>query len=345
MSRRSSHDDQDDDGSEEPDRREGELLEGLQDDQITHEPVLVQEVLAFASAGERGAVLDGTLGLGGHAQAILAAMTEVRTYVGMDVDPGALAHASERLAPFTKGKKARSLHLSHRSYVEAAAALDEAGVEQVDVALLDLGASTYQLTSPERGFSITRPGALDMRMDPSRGRPVIEELAAWDANQLREVLARGEVRNPGRVARAIHKHLGEIVTTADLARVVAQATPVDPSKRRYIHPATLVFQALRIEVNRELANIEAALPVFLERLKPGGRLIVISFHSLEDRIVKHFMQEAARGDPRPGDITVKKGDLRPRLELLAKRPLVPGEAELAQNAASRSAKLRVGRKL
>lgn len=334
-------------GSEfdEPDRREGELLEGIQEDELTHEPVMVHEVLAFASAGGREVILDGTLGLGGHAEAMLSDMKETRVYVGMDVDPNAVAHASKRLEPFKKGKKARQLHLSHRSYVDAAAALDEAEVDQVDVALLDLGASTYQLTSPERGFSLTREGPLDMRMDPSKGAGVRDRLELWDANELRGVLAAGDVKYPGRIARAIHKNLASIQTTTDLAQVVQKAVPVDASKRKYIHPATLVFQALRIEVNDELENIVAALPVFLERLKPGGRLIVISFHSLEDRIVKQFMQTQAKGDPRPGDITVTKADMKPTLEILAKRPLVPGEAELAQNAASRSAKLRVARKL
>jgi 16S rRNA (cytosine1402-N4)-methyltransferase len=343
VSRRKSF--KNEDSHAEPDRHEGELIGGLHEEELSHEPVLVQEVLAFASAGGREIVLDGTLGLGGHAAALMGDLKELRTYVGMDVDANALAEATKRLEPFTVGRKARDLHLSHRSYTDAAAALDEAGVGQVDIALLDLGASTYQLTSPERGFSITRSGPLDMRMDPTQGKSVRELLEKWSASELREVLAKGEVRTPGRVARAIHKRLEEIRTTADLAHVVSRAVPVDASKRRYIHPATLVFQALRIEVNSELENIRAALPVFLERLKPGGRLIVISFHSQEDRIVKQFMQEAAKGDPRPGDITVRKQDLKPTLEILAKRPLVPGEAELSVNAASRSAKLRVGRKL
>jgi 16S rRNA (cytosine1402-N4)-methyltransferase len=343
VSRRKSF--KDEDPHAEPDRREGELLEGIQEDEISHEPVLVQEVLAFASAGNREVILDGTLGLGGHAEALMTDLKECRTYVGMDVDARALAQATERLQPFTKGKKGKDLFLSQRSYVDAEAALDEAGIDQVDIALLDLGASTYQLTSPDRGFSITRPGPLDMRMNPLEGKPVRELLEQWSATELREVLAQGEVRTPGRIARAIHKRLGEIHTTADLAHVVSRAVPVDGSKRRYTHPATLVFQALRIKVNGELENIQKALPVFLDRLKPGGRLMVISFHSLEDRIVKQFMQEAARGDPRPGDITVRKQDLRPRLEILARRPLVPGEAELSMNAASRSAKLRVARKL
>lgn len=343
MSRRKTP--KDEDPHAEPDRREGELLEGIQEGEITHEPVLVQEVLAFASAGSREVILDGTLGLGGHAEALMSDLKECRTYVGMDVDARAVEEATKRLEPFTRGKKAKDLFLSQRSYVNADEALDEAGIDQVDVALLDLGASTYQLTHPERGFSITRSGPLDMRMNPGEGRGVREMLEVWSSSELREVLARGEVRTPGRVARAIHKRLAEIHTTADLAHVVARAVPVDPSKRRYIHPATLVFQALRIEINNELQNIRAALPRFLERLKPGGRLLVISFHSQEDRIVKQFLQEQAKGDPRPGDITVKKSDLEPKVELLSKRPLVPGEAELAMNAASRSAKLRVARKL
>jgi 16S rRNA (cytosine1402-N4)-methyltransferase len=332
--------------AEEPVRVEGELLEGIQDEsEISHEPVMVQEVLAFASAGGREVVLDGTLGLGGHAEAILSDMKETKVYVGMDVDPRAVDWATRRLEKFTRGKRPRELHLSHRSYVDAAAALDEAGVDEVDVAILDLGASTYQLTTPDRGFSVTRSGPLDMRMDTTKGKTARQLLESWDANQLREVLAAGEVKFPGRVARAIHKNLPTIATTADLAHVVQRAVPVNAAKRKYIHPATLVFQALRIAVNSELDNVRTALPVFHDRLKKGGRLIVISFHSLEDRIVKQFMQRAAKGDPDPDDPTIRKKDMKPTLELLAKRPLVPGEAELSQNAASRSAKLRVARKL
>lgn len=329
----------------EPQRREGELLEGIHEEELSHEPVLVHEILAFASSGGREVIVDGTLGLGGHAEAMLKELPEIQTYIGMDVDPLAVEEASRRLRPFTEGKKAKKLCLSHRSYVDVDKAMKAAKVPAADVALLDLGASTYQLTSNLRGFSITRDGPLDMRMNPDRGPTARELLESWSANELRDVLAQGEVRNPGRISRAIKKHVHELKTTKDLANLVQRSTPVDPAKRKYIHPATLVFQALRIAVNKELDNVEAALPKFFELLKPGGILMVISFHSLEDRLVKRFFQDLVRGDDDPSDFTKKKKDLVSRAELLAKRPLVPGEAELSQNAASRSAKLRVIRKL
>lgn len=339
------------DDEREPARNEAELVEGIQEGELEHRPVLVMEVASFASAGGREVIFDGTLGLGGHAHAMLSDMKEVRHYVGTDLDPNALAEARRRLEPFTKPKKrsrkktAVQLHLSHRSYVDAAEALDEAGIDKVDVALLDLGASTYQLTDPTRGFSITRDGPLDMRMNPGQGTTALEMLQRMKTKDLRQLLADGEVKNPGRISRAIHKHIDSIQTTGDLAEVVKKATPVDPSKRSYTHPATLVFQALRIAVNGELDNVKAALPVLVERLKPGGRLIVISFHSLEDRIVKRFMQREVKGCTCPSDFPQCACGRKPTLELLSKRPLVPGEAELARNAASRSAKMRVARRL
>jgi len=338
----------------EPERNERELLEGIQEGELTHRPVMVQEVLAFASAGGREVVLDCTLGLGGHALALLADLKEIETYVGMDVDPRAVEEAEKRLAVHLeearKGKRkkkkpARRVVLSHRSYVDLDLALDEAEVDEVDVALFDLGASTYQLTDPERGFSVTRDGPLDMRMDPSAGPTALELIRRWSSKELREVLARGEVRNPGRVARALKKEEARIRTTGDLAEVVKRATPVQAGKRSYTHPATLVFQTLRVEVNQELRNIQDALPKAVERLKPGGRLLVLTFHSLEDRIVKRFMKQEVKGCTCPPDFPQCTCGRKPTLEILAKRPLVPGEAELARNAASRSAKLRVARKL
>lgn len=304
---------------------------------------MVQEVLAFASAGGREIVLDMTLGLGGHAEAMLRDLPEIRHYIGMDVDPTALGRARERITPLAK--KGQTLSLSHRSYVELEAALDEAGVEQVDVALVDLGASTYQLTDPGRGFSLTREGPLDMRMNPGQGPTALELIRRLDANELRNLLAEGEVDVPGRVARAIKKYQDEIRTTTQLADVVRRATPVEAGKTSYTHPATVVFQALRIAVNRELENIARALPLLIPRLKPGARVMAISFHSLEDRTVKQFMAQEVKGCTCPPDFPKCTCGKTPTLELLARRPLVPGEAELARNPASRSAKMRVARKL
>ncbi len=338
-------DEDEEDLGPEPERLEHDLLGGIHETTLSHRPVMLHEVLSFASAGGRETILDCTVGQGGHAFALLSDLRETRNYIGLDVDPNALATAREKLAPFTEGKKARNIRLQHRSYVEAVDALDEAGIEQADVILMDLGASTYQLTDPERGFSLTRDGPLDMRMNPGKGPTALDLIRGWSEAELRKVLADGEVRMPGRVTRALKRSEAMLRTTAELAELVKRATPADPARRSAIHPATLVFQTLRIHVNRELENVEAALPLLLERLKPGGRLIVISFHSLEDRIVKHFMQQEVKGCTCPPDFPMCTCKKKPTLELLSRRPLVPGEAELAENAASRSAKMRVARRL
>jgi len=277
--------------------------------------VLVAEVVRFLAPAPGVRIVDATVGTGGHAEALLARGARV---IGIDRDPVALDRARERLRPY-----ADRLQLLHGNFRDLATLVSP--VPRVDGVLFDLGASSLQFDSPERGFSFLAAGPLDMRMDPTA--PVT---AADLVNRLPEAeLARilweyGEERYARRIARAIAEQR-PLHTTTELARVVARLYP--PGHHR-IHPATRTFQALRIAVNDELGALETGLAGAVRLLPPGGALCVISFHSLEDRIVKHFLRREA---------------LAGRVEVLTKKPLRPEEDEVGRNPRARSAKLRAAR--
>jgi 16S rRNA (cytosine1402-N4)-methyltransferase len=286
-----------------------------------HVPVLLAEVLALLRPGPGGHILDATLGLGGHAAAILQAMEPAGTLVGIDRDGEALALAALRLAPF--GGRVRLIQGRYESLADLLGSN-----ESFDGILLDLGASSLQLDSEVRGFSFGREGPLDMRMDQHAGETAAQLLARLPEPELADLIFRwGEERQSRRIARAIveARRLGPIETTTALAAIVARAVP-RRAWPRHIHPATRTFQALRIAVNEELAGLGPALAEAAERLRPGGRIAAISFHSLEDRIVKHTWRSLAAG-----------GSMR----ILTKRPITAGEVEVAANPRARSAKLRV----
>lgn len=267
-----------------------------------------------------GVYVDGTLGMGGHAEAILENCSGIGLLIGFDLDAGALSKAGERLARF--GEKTR---LVHGNFTMLPDILVEMGVNGVDGILLDLGLSSYQLEKSGRGFSFMRDEPLDMRMNDSTGLTAADMVNGLSAGAL-ETLIRtyGEERWARRISKAIvdRRRLAPVVTSAELARIVAGAVP-GRFHRTSIHPATKTFQALRVAVNRELESLKDALDLFPSCLKAGGRFCVISFHSLEDRMVK----DAFRGDS--------------RLIRVTKRPVVAGLIELAANPRSRSAKLRV----
>ena len=285
-----------------------------------HVPVLLAEVLAHLRPGPGGRILDATVGPGGHAEAILRAMEPAGTLVGIDRDGEALAQAAERLAPF--GERVRLIQGRH----EELARLLPPG-DTFDGILFDLGASSLQLDSAERGFSFGREGSLDMRMDRGEGETAAHLVARLAERPLADLIFRwGEERWSRRIARAIveARRLGPIESTTALAAIVARAVP-RRAWPRHIHPATRTFQALRIAVNDELAGLGPALEEAAARLRPGGRMAVISFHSLEDRIVKQTWRSLAAS-----------GSMR----IVTKRPTTPGDAELAENPRARSAKLR-----
>lgn len=285
-----------------------------------HVPVLREEVLAVLRPRPGGRYLDATVGLGGHAEAILQASQPSGTLLGVDRDAGALAIARQRLAPF--GQHVRLLQgryeeLTH--LVEAGSAFD--GI------LFDLGASWLQLDTAERGFSFAREGPLDMRMDRSGGQTAADLVNRVSERDLAELIFRwGEERWSRRIARAIveARRRTPLRTTAALADAVAGAIP-RRAWPRHIHPATRTFQALRIAVNDELAGLGPALETAAAHLRPLGRMVAISFHSLEDRIVKQTMRRLGG-----------TGGLR----LLTKRPILPKDAEVTVNPRARSAKLR-----
>jgi 16S rRNA (cytosine1402-N4)-methyltransferase len=291
-----------------------------------HVPVMTAEALQFLSPGHGGVFVDCTLGLGGHSRAMLeAGATRV---IGIDRDLDALAQARITLAPW-----AAKVDLVHSDYRAIDSVLDGLNVALVDGALADLGVSSMQFDEPGRGFSFQRDEPLDMRMDRSGGDTAAQLIAGADERDLADTIyAYGEERFSRRIARAIvtARREAPIDTTLRLAAIVRRAVPTRGYQR--IDPATRTFQALRIWVNRELDGLDAFLGAMVKRLRTGARLVVISFHSLEDRIVKHTFRALE-----------KSADAA--LKILTKRPLVAGESELALNARARSAKLRAAERL
>jgi 16S rRNA (cytosine1402-N4)-methyltransferase len=286
-----------------------------------HEPVMVPEVLELLEPSRGGLFVDCTVGLGGHAHALLEAGAD--RVLGLDRDTTALALARDTLAAL--GDR---VELVHADYRELDRVLDERGVEAVAGALADLGVSSMQLDADGRGFSFRRDEPLDMRMDQSRGPTVADLLREVDEQELADVIFNfGEERHSRRVARAIvsARRDAAIETTARLATIVRRAVPHKGHQR--IDPATRTFQALRIWVNRELEGLDAFLAAATRRLRANARLAVITFHSLEDRIVKHTFRALEK---------TSEG-----LRILTKRPLTPADGEVARNPRARSAKLRV----
>jgi 16S rRNA (cytosine1402-N4)-methyltransferase len=290
------------------------LVEGL------HEPVLVAEVVELLS--EAHTVIDLTVGSGGHAEALLGA--GVRRVVGVDRDPQALDAAAERLAPF--GDRFAGVRATFSDVSRIAA---EAEVRAVEGILYDLGVSSLHLDRPERGFSYRAEGPLDMRMGPD-GPTAADVVNGYPEEELVRVLRTyGEERHARRVARAIvrARERKPFETTEELAAVTAGAVP---RRRGGPHPARRTFQALRIEINRELEELDASLPQAAELLAPGGRLVAISYHSLEDRIVKRFLLEEQQ---------------RGRMSVLTRKPVRPSGREADRNPRARSAKLRAAERL
>jgi 16S rRNA (cytosine1402-N4)-methyltransferase len=287
---------------------------------MPHEPVMVPEVVSLLEPSRGGLFVDCTVGMGGHARALLEG--GAARIVALDRDPAALALAREALASY--GER---VTLVHADYRELAQVLDAHGISTVDGALADLGVSSMQLDAEGRGFSFRRDEPLDMRMDQTQGPTAAELIRTGDEEELADVNFQfGEERYSRRIARAIAAARREaaIATTGQLAAIVRRAIPRRGYQR--IDPATRTFQALRIWVNRELDGLDAFLADAARRLREGARLAVLTFHSLEDRIVKHAFRALERGAQ-----TVR---------ILTKRPLLPSEAEVARNPRSRSAKLR-----
>ncbi len=309
-----------------------------------HEPVLLAETLGFLDLQPGSVVIDGTLGGGGHAEAILERTAPDGLLVGLDLDAEAIREAGARLAPY--GERVRLFQSSFRRIEDVAAELAPLAIDAV---VLDLGVSSHQLDAPARGFRFgdsPESSPLDMRMDADGARaPASALLASWSAEELEQIFSEyGQLPGSRRLARAIVARRDEapLETASDLVSLIRE---LGIGRGRRHNPATLVFQALRIAVNDELGALAEGLEGAIRVLAPGGRLAVIAYHSLEDRLVKQALRDAARGCVCPPEWPACRCGQRPRLRLLTRRPVLPSETEIARNPRARSARLRAAERL
>ncbi|MFN4291145.1 MAG: 16S rRNA (cytosine(1402)-N(4))-methyltransferase RsmH [Permianibacter sp.] len=303
-----------------------------------HETVLLHESVAALAVRADGFYVDATFGRGGHSGLILQQLGPAGRLLGIDKDPQAIAAAHEKFGADPR------FSVEQGAFSQLAELIARRGMTgKVDGVLMDLGVSSPQLDEAARGFSFMRDGELDMRMDPTRGQSAAAFLATATDEAIADVLYRlGEERQSRRIARAIvaARSVEPITRTVQLANIVAEALP---RHEKHKHPATRTFLALRLHVNDELGEVERVLPQALEVLAPGGRVAVISFHSLEDRIVKQYFKREAKGDELPKDLPIRHSEIHARIKSLGR--ILPSKEEIARNPRSRSAVLRVAEKL
>ena len=301
-----------------------------------HQPVLYKEIIHALQPRRSGRYVDGTLGAGGHARGILEASVPDGQLLGLDVDLQALALARKTLAPYEQ-----RTHLVQASYTSLSDQLARLGWEEVDGIVLDLGASSMQFDTPERGFSFAHDAPLDMRFGTSMLKTAADLVNKLSERELADLIYQyGEERDSRKIARAIVK-ARPLHTTRELVAVIEA---VSPRRGDRIHPATRTFQALRIAVNEELASIEEVLPQAVTSLKSGGRLAVISFHSLEDRIVKDFFREQSKDLINPPYEQIYE-ERKATLKEVNRKPITPSDEEIKSNPRARSAKLRIVEKI
>ena len=304
---------------------------------LTHQSVLLDEAVAALAIKEGEIYVDATFGRGGHSKKILTAIGQAGRLIALDKDRDAIAVAQEIQDP--------RFQALHASFGQLQAALSAVGVTQVAGVLLDLGVSSPQIDDPSRGFSFRHNGPLDMRMDQGQEQSAAQWLNHASEQEIAKVVKDyGEERFAKQIARSIVTTRGErsLTTTSELAALVAGAVK---TRERGQDPATRTFQAVRIFLNRELEELSLVLPQIMYLLKPGGRLVVISFHSLEDRIVKRFIHDQARPDAMPARLPLKASQLpQPKLNIIGK-PITPSDAEIAANSRARSAIMRVAERL
>ena len=306
--------------------------------EFQHKSVLLQECIDALNIRPDGIYLDGTLGGAGHSSQIARRLTEGGRLIGVDRDRTALAAAKERLAPY-----ADRVTLVHSNFAEIDAILDSLGIPAVDGMLFDLGVSSPQLDDASRGFSYMADAPLDMRMDKDDALTAGEVVNTWPQSELRRILYDyGEERYAPQIAAAIcrAREKAPIETTLELVEIIRSAMPAQALREKQ-HPAKRSFQAIRIAVNDELGAVSRMMQAAVGRLNPGGRLAVITFHSLEDRIVKSEMQQAARGCTCPPEFPVCMCGRKSKGTVITRKPIVPGEEELEYNKRSKSSKLRV----
>ena len=308
--------------------------------EFTHRPVLLDQCIEALNIRPDGIYLDGTLGRAGHSGQIVRRLTTGRLLC-VDRDQAALDAARERLAPWLD-----RVTLVHSNFDQVDGILDRLSLPGVDGMLFDLGVSSPQLDDGSRGFSYMADAPLDMRMDREEGVTAADVVNTWSQEELRRIIAQyGEERYASQIAGAIVRRRGDkpIATTLELVDIIKSAMP-GKALREKQHPAKRTFQAIRIAVNGELDVLPPMLKAAVESLNPGGRLAVITFHSLEDRIVKQTMRDMARGCTCPPEFPVCVCGKKPKIRLVTRKPVVPGEAELRENPRARSAKLRTAEK-
>lgn len=311
---------------------------------VQHVPVMADEVVEMLAPMPGSRHVDATLGGGGHAARILDACDPDGRLLGLDADGAAIARVRAALG----ARYGDRLRLRQANFRELADVAPAEGFDPVDGCLFDLGLSSFQLADTDRGFGFRAGGSLDMRFDTGRGTSAAELVNSLDVKELTALLKRfGEEPFAGRIARAIveARRTARIETAEELAALVARVAPSRAPGRRRVHPATRVFQALRIAVNEELDALQAGLAAAVDLLRPGGRLVVLSYHSLEDRVVKRFLQAERRGCTCPPEAPVCVCGRRPRLRLLSPKGLVPSAAEITANPRARSARLRAAERI
>lgn len=308
--------------------------------EFTHKSVLLDECIEALNIRPDGVYVDGTLGRAGHSREIAKRLTTGRL-ICIDRDMAAIEAAKERLAEWMD-----RVTLVHSNFSELSEVLEQAGVSGVDGMLFDLGVSSPQLDDASRGFSYMKDAPLDMRMDASAALSAYEVVNSWSYEELRRVLYEyGEERYAPAIAKNIvrKREQAPIETTLELVDIIKSAMP-PAALREKQHPAKRSFQAIRIAVNGELDALPPMMSAAVDSLNPGGRLAVITFHSLEDRIIKHAMQDMAKGCTCPPNFPVCVCGKKPRVKILTRKPIVSGETELTENSRARSAKLRVAEK-
>ena len=311
--------------------------------ELGHLPVMPVEVLGTLVPAPGSLQIDATVGGGGHTERILEAANPDGRVLGIDADAIAIDRVAIRLARY--GDR---LVLRRANFRELADVAPAAGFGSVDGALFDLGLSSYQLADRDRGFGFRAGGPLDMRFDTTRGVPASELLATLDADELAALFRRyGEEPSAWKIAKAIvaERQTAPIATAEDLAQLIERISPPNPRQRRRTHPATRVFQALRIAVNEELDALSEGLAAAVDLLRPGGRLVVLSYHSLEDRIVKRFLASERRGCVCPPEAPVCVCGHTPRLRLVTRPSMTPTAEEIDANPRARSARLRAAERL
>jgi len=309
---------------------------------LFHTPVLVKEVVKFLKCSKEGIFVDCTLGGGGHSEAILKATHSKSLVIGIDQDEEAILFASKRLSRF--GTRFRAIK---GNFKDLACILEKEKIKEVDGFIFDLGVSSHQLDDPSRGFSFRKPGPLDMRMDLSKKIKAYDLINNLSREELKNVIkSLGEEKWSGKIASAIVKARSSkiISTTTELAEIISNNIPKSYWPKK-IHPATRTFQALRIKINDELKVLPPALTFAISKLKGGARICVISYHSLEDRIVKELFTQKAKGCICPPKIPECRCYIKPILKVINKKPIYAQESEIRQNPSARGAKLRVGEKI